>query len=170
MVKWVGCGYPWYNRQVMKLSQERQLFVESLFNGKLKKLSPKYRSEIERIKSDFWPTKADRKRELIKAHSDHIEELRTFAVDAYLSAYRAEGEIPDYDDIGEIASKLSYWLRKEIADCVSHLSLDLALPTETERLMNDAQENTERDLRNAKMGHELNSKREQEKKMEQKAI
>jgi hypothetical protein len=151
----------------MKLSQDSQLYVEGLYTGKRLKLSPKYRSEIERLKTDFWMPKADRIRELLKVHTEYAQELADFTVDAYLNAYRAEGGMPDANDIGEITSKLSYWLRTEVASAVRHLPLDLALSTTTEQIIDDTMRIADKELRNAVRESDLQSKREEVKKMEQ---
>lgn len=152
----------------MNLSQDRQLYVEGLFAGKLLKLSPKYRSEIERLKNDFWMSKSDRIREILKVHTENMQELAEFTINAYLDAYREEGQMPDHNHIVEITNKLSYWLNKEIGECVLHLPMDLLGYPET--IVKNAVRIADKDLRNVIKDSELKSKREEERRMNERVI
>jgi hypothetical protein len=154
----------------MKLSQDRQQYVESLLAGKLLKLSPKYQGDLERLNADFWMPKSDRIREILKVHTEHIQELADFTIAAYLNAYRDESQMPDDNEIVEITNKLSYWLNKEVADAVLHLRMDLALSGETTSIVSNARSSADKELRNARTAVELERKRKEETRMNQKLI
>lgn len=155
---------------IMKLHPQRELLVEKWIDGKSAELSPKYRSEIEKLKTDFWMPKADRKREILNVHTAQVQEISRTAVAKYLYAYQIEQHMPDDNDIVEMQHNLSCCLNKEIADCVAHLPLDLVLSAETETIIRDAVSNAAADLRIARTEEELNAKREEEKRMQQKLI
>lgn len=154
----------------MKLIPQRELHIENIIKRKLSELTPKYRSEIERVKTEFYLPATDRKREILNLHTAHMQEVSTVTVEAYLLGYRIEEHMPDDNDIVEIVNKLSYRLNKELGDCVLHLPLSFVFSGETQTIIHDALSNAHSDFLNARTETELAAKRKEEERMNEKLI
>jgi hypothetical protein len=152
----------------MKLSATRLEIVANKLKMNQQKLFRNYNSEIDELRRTWNPP--DLRVRVNNRHLDHMQAIADFYLQTYLDAYLADDLTIDDGERAEIIGGLGALLNRKTYERDMNLPESHPLANDTERALSEIVTGAELTLRNIKSEKELEIKRTEEERMNQKVL